>query len=105
MHQIVKQQDGFSKEDYIKALQDGFVATDTALQEGESYHDMFNVDRHYEDEPSGCTATTLLITDKNVVYVVCQQEIYLSIGKCWRFTDSSWSQRSRNSIVKGSQAL
>ena len=29
------------------------------------------IDRHYEDEPSGCTATAALITDKNVLYVVC----------------------------------
>lgn len=29
------------------------------------------IDRHYEDEPSGCTATAALITDNNVLYVVC----------------------------------
>lgn len=29
------------------------------------------LDRHYEEEPSGCTATAVLITDKNVLYVVC----------------------------------
>ena len=34
VHQIVKKQEAFAKEDYVKALQDGFIATDTALQEG-----------------------------------------------------------------------
>lgn len=28
------------------------------------------IDPNYEDEPSGCTATAVLITDKNVLYVV-----------------------------------
>lgn len=34
LHQIVKKQEAFAKEDYVKALQDGFIATDTALLEG-----------------------------------------------------------------------
>jgi protein phosphatase PTC2/3 len=71
VHQIVKQQDGFEKEDYVEALQDGFLATDTALLEGGSTMICFNIDRRYEDEPSGCTATALLITEKNIAYVVC----------------------------------
>ena len=34
VHLIVRKQEAFEKEEYIKALQDGFIATDTALMEG-----------------------------------------------------------------------
>jgi hypothetical protein len=34
VHQIVRKQPAFDKGDYTKALQDGFIATDTALSEG-----------------------------------------------------------------------
>jgi protein phosphatase PTC2/3 len=34
VHEIVRKQEAFEKEDYVKALQDGFVGTDTALLEG-----------------------------------------------------------------------
>jgi len=34
VHQIVRKQAAFEKGDYVKALQDGFVATDTALMDG-----------------------------------------------------------------------
>jgi protein phosphatase PTC2/3 len=34
VHQIVRKQPTFEKENYALALQDGFVATDTALMEG-----------------------------------------------------------------------
>jgi hypothetical protein len=34
VHEIVRKQESFEKEDYVKALQDGFVGTDTALLEG-----------------------------------------------------------------------
>jgi len=61
------------------------------------------LDRHYEEEPSGCTATAVLITDKNVLYVVCFSLVQSSdLGKCGGFTDSTWSERSCYCIVKGS---
>jgi protein phosphatase 2C family protein 2/3 len=34
VYQIVRKQPAFDKGDYTKALQDGFIATDTALSEG-----------------------------------------------------------------------
>lgn len=106
LHQIVKKQEAFVKEDYVKALQDGFVATDTALLEGLFHPELItsNVsDRLYEDEPSGCTATAVLITEKNVLYVVCNLDIsMLNSGKCRRFTDSTWPERARRPIIKGS---
>ena len=34
LHLIVQKQEAFAKEDYKKALQDGFVGTDTALLKG-----------------------------------------------------------------------
>jgi len=34
VHQIVRKQAAFEKGDYVKALEDGFVATDTALMDG-----------------------------------------------------------------------
>jgi len=36
VHEIVRKQEAFTKGDFIKALEDGFLATDTALQEGNS---------------------------------------------------------------------
>jgi protein phosphatase PTC2/3 len=74
VHQIVRKQQAFDQGDYVKALQDGFIATDTALLEGMNcvwVILLMTADRHYEDEPSGCTATAVLITEKNVLYVVC----------------------------------
>jgi hypothetical protein len=34
VHQIVRKQPAFEKGDYVKALQDGFIATDSALMDG-----------------------------------------------------------------------
>jgi hypothetical protein len=105
VHQIVRKQEAFAKEEYVKALQDGFIATDTALLEGVSSNLLsdFHLDRHYEDEPSGCTATAVLITEKNVLYVVWILCVTLLIpGKCRRFTDCTGPQGSRCSIIKRS---
>ncbi len=34
VHLIIRKQEAFEKEDYVQALQNGFLATDTALMEG-----------------------------------------------------------------------
>lgn len=107
VHQIIRKQPAFEKEDYVNALQDGFVATDTALLEGFypfcNFRLMQITDRQYEDEPSGCTATAVLITDKNVLYVVrFFPERWSNSGKCGRFTDSAWSERTCYCIIERS---
>lgn len=51
-------QDSFSKGNYATALKDGFLSTDKSLQH----------DPEFLRDPSGCTATTALIT-KNRIYV------------------------------------
>jgi Protein phosphatase 2C len=109
VHRIVRKQESFDKEDYVKALEDGFVATDSALMGGacemiEHRADIVRIDGHYEDEPSGCTATVALITEKNVLYVVCLR-LFVDLtnpGECRRFTHSSWQEGTSDSIVKGS---
>ena len=41
VHQIVAKQPAFEEEDYVKALQDGFVATDAALMAGNFFSPSF----------------------------------------------------------------
>ena len=108
VHQIVKEQEAFQKGDYIKALEDGFLATDIALQEGillpQNIRDAdAALDRHYEDEPSGCTATAALITEDNVIYVVCHPTSEgANVGQCGGFTDSPRSKGTCRPSIKGS---
>ncbi|KAJ5863317.1 hypothetical protein N7455_007385 [Penicillium solitum] len=56
LHKIVSRQDAFAKGDIEQALKDGFLATDRAILE----------DPRYEEEVSGCTASTAIISQKKI---------------------------------------
>ncbi|KAJ5893831.1 hypothetical protein N7495_005522 [Penicillium taxi] len=56
LHKIVSKQDGYAKGDIEQALKDGFLATDRAILE----------DPKYEEEVSGCTASTAVISKKKI---------------------------------------
>ncbi|KAK9479924.1 phosphatase 2C-like domain-containing protein [Lipomyces japonicus] len=58
LHHIVARQAAFEKGDYEQALKDGFLSTDRAILQ----------DPNFGDDPSGCTATTAIITN-NKIYV------------------------------------
>lgn len=56
LHNIVAIQDAFTAKNYPLALKDGFLSTDRSLL----------ADREFEQDPSGCTATTALVTDNKI---------------------------------------
>ncbi|KAK9238214.1 phosphatase 2C-like domain-containing protein [Lipomyces kononenkoae] len=56
LHYIVARQSAFEKGDYEQALKDGFLSTDRAILQ----------DPAFGSDPSGCTATTILITDNRI---------------------------------------
>ncbi|KAK9313795.1 phosphatase 2C-like domain-containing protein [Lipomyces starkeyi] len=56
LHYIVARQSAFEKGDYEQALKDGFLSTDRAILQ----------DPTFGSDPSGCTATTILITDNRI---------------------------------------
>ncbi|KAK9462455.1 phosphatase 2C-like domain-containing protein, partial [Lipomyces oligophaga] len=56
VHQIVARQAAYEKGDYEQALKDGFLSTDRAILQ----------DPTFGNDPSGCTATTALITDTKI---------------------------------------
>jgi len=49
VHQIVRKQAAFEKGDYVKALEDGFVATDTALMDGIVFSHIFISSSHVRE--------------------------------------------------------
>lgn len=56
LHNIVALQDAFKAKNYPVALKDGFLSTDRSLL----------ADREFEQDPSGCTATTALVIDTKI---------------------------------------
>ncbi|WBW75465.1 serine/threonine protein phosphatase PP2C catalytic subunit Ptc2 [Schizosaccharomyces osmophilus] len=56
--EIIKRQHSFWKGDYGEALKSGFLETDQALMR----------DYDMQEDPSGCTATTVMIVNDQVVY-------------------------------------
>lgn len=56
LHQIVAKQEAFKKGDIEQALKDGFLATDRAILN----------DPRYEEEVSGCTASTAIVSAKQI---------------------------------------
>uniref|UniRef100_A0A060T4C5 protein-serine/threonine phosphatase n=1 Tax=Blastobotrys adeninivorans TaxID=409370 RepID=A0A060T4C5_BLAAD len=58
LHNIVAKQGPFARKDYGQALKDGFLGTDRAILE----------DSSFARDPSGCTATTAIVTE-NKIYV------------------------------------
>ncbi|KAJ5494708.1 hypothetical protein N7463_010795 [Penicillium fimorum] len=56
LHKIISRQEAFAKGDIEQAMKDGFLATDRAILE----------DPRYEEEVSGCTASTSIISQKKI---------------------------------------
>ncbi|KAK9469781.1 phosphatase 2C-like domain-containing protein [Lipomyces arxii] len=56
LHKIVARQAAYEKGDYEQALKDGFLSTDRAILQ----------DPNFGNDPSGCTATTILISDTTI---------------------------------------
>lgn len=90
VHKILVKQSSFKAGDYGKALQDGFLATDRAILQGNRVPCLLFVkswlgfilgqdtdespgplDPRYGDEVSGCTATTAVVSETKI-YVVSQ---------------------------------
>ena len=107
LHQIVKKQEAFAKEDYVKALQDGFIATDTALLDGVFLFITYHVLTHQ----TGLTRTSHpavplppSLSPRKIFFTwyVFLRKWVLNSGKCRRFTDSAWSERTCHSVIKRS---
>jgi len=62
-----------------------------------------STDPKYEDEVSGCTATTCIITHDKiyVVRVIFDgiKSMLILLGKLWRLEDSPWYQRPCKAFV------
>lgn len=88
VHKILVKQSSFEAGDYGKALQDGFLATDRAILQGnrvpillfvkswlgfilgqDADESLDSLDPRYGEEVSGCTATTAIISETKI-YVV-----------------------------------
>jgi protein phosphatase 2C family protein 2/3 len=77
LHKIVSRQESFAKGDIEQAMKDGFLATDRAILEGLwiigfswGIRWLTRADPRYEEEVSGCTASTSIIS-KDKIWVVC----------------------------------
>jgi hypothetical protein len=67
----------FSKENYDRAIVNGFLKTDIDLKSSMcsprtySHRTYIFLDPEYEKDHSGCTAVCALVTKENALYVVC----------------------------------
>ncbi|KAJ5667494.1 Protein phosphatase 2C [Penicillium longicatenatum] len=85
LHKIVAKQDAFAKGDIEQALKDGFLATDRAILE----------DPKYEEEVSGCTASTSIIS-KNKIWVANAGDSRSVLGVKGRAKPLSFDHKPQN---------
>ncbi|KAJ5901301.1 Protein phosphatase 2C [Penicillium tannophilum] len=85
LHKIVAKQDAFSKGDIEQAMKDGFLATDRAILE----------DPKYEEEVSGCTASTSIIS-KNKIWVANAGDSRSVLGVKGRAKPLSFDHKPQN---------
>ncbi|KAJ5281898.1 hypothetical protein N7478_007270 [Penicillium angulare] len=85
LHQIVAKQDSFAKGDIEQALKDGFLATDRAILE----------DPKYEEEVSGCTASTSIIS-KHKIWVANAGDSRSVLGVKGRAKPLSFDHKPQN---------
>ncbi|KAJ5151854.1 hypothetical protein N7492_010149 [Penicillium capsulatum] len=85
LHQIVSKQESFSRGDIEQALKDGFLATDRAILE----------DPKYEEEVSGCTASTSIIS-KNKIWVANAGDSRSVLGVKGRAKPLSFDHKPQN---------
>ncbi|KAJ6016741.1 Protein phosphatase 2C [Penicillium sp. IBT 35674x] len=85
LHKIVAKQDAFAKGDIEQAMKDGFLATDRAILE----------DPKYEEEVSGCTASTSIIS-KNKIWVANAGDSRSVLGVKGRAKPLSFDHKPQN---------
>ncbi|KAJ5714257.1 Protein phosphatase 2C [Penicillium malachiteum] len=85
LHRIVAKQDAFAKGDIEQAMKDGFLATDRAILE----------DPRYEEEVSGCTASTSIIS-KHKIWVANAGDSRSVLGVKGRAKPLSYDHKPQN---------
>ncbi|KAJ5212638.1 uncharacterized protein N7498_004284 [Penicillium cinerascens] len=85
LHKIVSKQDSFARGDIEQALKDGFLATDRAILE----------DPRYEEEVSGCTASTAIIS-KHKIWVANAGDSRSVLGVKGRAKPLSFDHKPQN---------
>ncbi|KAJ5160542.1 Protein phosphatase 2C, partial [Penicillium canariense] len=85
LHKIVSKQESFAKGDIEQALKDGFLATDRAILE----------DPKYEEEVSGCTASTSIIS-KHKIWVANAGDSRSVLGVKGRAKPLSFDHKPQN---------
>ncbi|KAJ6088324.1 Protein phosphatase 2C [Penicillium sp. IBT 16267x] len=85
LHKIVAKQEAFAKGDIEQAMKDGFLATDRAILE----------DPKYEEEVSGCTASTSIIS-KNKIWVANAGDSRSVLGVKGRAKPLSFDHKPQN---------
>ncbi|KAH0613128.1 uncharacterized protein H6S33_009508 [Morchella sextelata] len=118
VHKIVVKQASFEAGDYGKALQDGFLATDRAILQGnklpflvfvkswlgfilgqDADESTGSLDPRYGDEVSGCTATAALISDTKI-YVANAGDSRTVLGVKGRAKPLSFDHKPQNEAEK-----
>lgn len=85
LHKIVSKQESFARGDIEQALKDGFLATDRAILE----------DPRYEEEVSGCTASTAIIS-KHKIWVANAGDSRSVLGVKGRAKPLSFDHKPQN---------
>ncbi|RPA95594.1 PP2C-domain-containing protein [Choiromyces venosus 120613-1] len=85
VHKILAKQSAFKDSNYEQALKDGFLATDRAILQ----------DPQYNDEVSGCTASTALISDTKI-YVANAGDSRTVLGVKGRAKPLSFDHKPQN---------
>jgi protein phosphatase 2C family protein 2/3 len=85
VHKILAKQSAFNDSNYEQALKDGFLATDRAILQ----------DPQYNDEVSGCTASTALISDTKI-YVANAGDSRTVLGVKGRAKPLSFDHKPQN---------
>ncbi|KAJ6004140.1 hypothetical protein N7499_000208 [Penicillium canescens] len=85
LHKIVSRQESFAKGDIEQAMKDGFLATDRAILE----------DPRYEEEVSGCTASTSIIS-KDKIWVANAGDSRSVLGVKGRAKPLSFDHKPQN---------
>ncbi|CAA20880.1 serine/threonine protein phosphatase PP2C catalytic subunit Ptc2 [Schizosaccharomyces pombe] len=87
---IIKSQPSFWKGNYDEALKSGFLAADNALMQ----------DRDMQEDPSGCTATTALIVDHQVIYCANAGDSRTVLGRKGTAEPLSFDHKPNNDVEK-----
>lgn len=85
VHKILAKQSTFGDSNYEQALKDGFLATDRAILQ----------DPQYNDEVSGCTASTALVSDTKI-YVANAGDSRTVLGVKGRAKPLSFDHKPQN---------